>query len=350
MLSFDQYIGIAVEKKASDVHICSGYPVSMRIDGSVIPIEQEIVSGDQAKEMAKSIMTSVQLQTLEEKGEVDFAYSKDGQPRLRMNVYSQNNSIAICARLLNDYIPKITQLGLPVELLDVIDKRRGLVLVTGITGSGKSTTLAALIQAMNEKYNHHIITIEEPIEYVYPKGRSIISQREIGSDSISFGNALRASLRQDPDVILVGEMRDFETIQTAISAAETGHLVLSTLHTVSASGAVDRIIDVFPQHQQQQIRAQLADVLECIVSQQLIPMVTGGRAVATELLFATSAIKNYIREGKTYQIPNAITTSKKYGMHLMDDSIFDLYIKGKISGELALSYSVDRDAMSKRVY
>lgn len=350
MFSFDQYIEIAVNKKASDVHICAGYPASMRIDGSVVPVEAEILTSEQCKEVARSIMTEVQLQTLKEKGEVDFAYSKEGLPRLRMNVYSQNNSVAVCARLLNDHIPKISQLGLPPELLDIVDKRRGLVLVTGITGSGKSTTLAALIQAMNEKYNHHIITIEEPIEYVYPKARSVVSQREIGSDSLSFGNALRAALRQDPDVILVGEMRDFETIQTAISAAETGHLVLSTLHTVSAAGAVDRIIDVFPQHQQQQIRAQLADVLECIVSQQLIPKVDGGRAVATELLFATSAVRNYIREAKTYQIPNAIVTGKKLGMHMMDESIYDLYVRGKISGELALSYSIDREAMSKKIF
>lgn len=350
MLTFDQYIEVAVEKKASDVHINAGYPVSMRIDGSVVPIDSEVLTAEQSHQLAESVMSDVQLQTLREKGEVDFAYSKPGLPRLRMNVYSQTNSIAICARLLNDTIPKLANLGLPEELLSVVEKRRGLVLVTGITGSGKSTTLASLIQEMNERFNHHIITIEEPIEYVYPQGRAIISQREVGSDSQSFGSALRAALRQDPDVILVGEMRDYETIQTAISAAETGHLVLSTLHTVSAAGAVDRIIDVFPQFQQQQIRAQLADVLECIVSQQLIPKVNGGRAVATELLFATSAVRNYIREGKTFQIPNAIITSKKIGMHMMDDSIYDLYIKGKISGEHALSYAVDREALTRKLF
>ncbi|MCR5523075.1 MAG: PilT/PilU family type 4a pilus ATPase [Clostridia bacterium] len=350
MQSFNDYIRIAVEKKASDVHICAGYPVSMRIDGSVVPIESEILTEEDSEHIAKSIMTPVQIETLENNGEVDFAYAKEGLPRLRMNTYKQTNSVALCARLLNDHIPKITSLGLPAELLNMVDKRRGLILVTGITGSGKSTTLASLIQEMNEKYNHHIITIEEPIEYVYPKGKSIISQREIGSDSRSFGSALRAALRQDPDVVLVGEMRDFETIQTAISAAETGHLVLSTLHTVSAAGAVDRIIDVFPQHQQQQIRAQLADVLECICSQQLIPRINGGRVVATELLFATNAIRSHIREGKTYQIPTAMETSKKLGMHLMDDCIYDLYIKGKISGELALSYAVDKDALSKKIF
>ena len=349
MLTFDEYIRIAVEKKVSDVHICAGYPVSMRIDGSVTAIESEKVTPEGARTIAESIMNPVQINTLKEKGEVDFAYAKEGLPRLRMNVYTQNGTIATCARLLNDTIPKITQLGLPPELMDMKNKRRGLILVTGITGSGKSTTLASLVNSMNEDYAHHIITIEEPIEYVYPKSKSVVSQREIGADTLSFGAALRAALRQDPDVILVGEMRDLETISTAISAAETGHLVLSTLHTVSAAGAVDRIIDVFPQHQQQQIRAQLADVLECIVSQQLIPKIGGGRVVATELLLATSAIRNHIREGKTYQIPNAIATSKKMGMHMMDDSIYDLYISGKISGDFALSYSVDREAMTRKI-
>lgn len=350
MTIFDAYIQAAVQKKASDVHIAAGYPASMRIDGRVVPLDNDILDMEQTLSIAKSIMNPVQSKTLEEKGEVDFAYARPNFPRLRMNIYMQNNSVAICARLLNEVIPKITDLGLPEELIQMRDKRRGLILVTGITGSGKSTTLASLVQSMNEKYNHHIITIEEPIEYVYPRGRSVISQREIGSDSLNFANALRAALRQDPDVILVGEMRDLETISTAISAAETGHLVLSTLHTVSAAGAVDRIIDVFPQHQQQQVRTQLADVLECIVSQQLIPKVDGGRAVATELLFANSAIKNHIREAKTYMIPNAIATSKKQGMHMMDDSIYDLYVRGKISGELALSYSVDSEAMSKKIF
>ncbi len=350
MHTFDDYINKAFSKNASDVHICAGHCPSMRVDSHVIPIIEETLYPDECEKLAFDIMNNLQKEVFEKNGEVDFAYEKEGIPRLRLNVYRQSGSIALAARLLNDHIPHIQDLGLPEQILQMRDKRRGLVLVTGITGSGKSTTLASLIQSMNERYDHHIITIEEPIEYVYPRGKSIINQREIGSDSRSFGASLRAALRQDPDVILVGEMRDLETINTAISAAETGHLVLSTLHTVSAAGAVDRIIDVFPEHQQQQIRSQLADVLECVLSQQLIPKINGGRVVATELMIANSAIRNHIREGKTFQIPNAMTTAKKQGMHLMDDSIYDLYVRGKISGDYALSYAVDREEMSKKIY
>ncbi len=350
MLTFEDYINKAFNKGASDVHICAGYYPSMRVDSHVIPITEQSLYPDECYKLAMGIMNNRQKDVFEKNGEVDFAFEKPSSPRLRINVYMQGGTVALAARLLNDHIPHINDLGLPEQLLQVRDKRRGLVLVTGITGSGKSTTLASLVQSMNERYDHHIITIEEPIEYVYPRGKSIINQREIGSDSLSFANALRAALRQDPDVILVGEMRDLETITTAISAAETGHLVLSTLHTISVAGAVDRIVDVFPEHQQQQIRSQLADVIEVIVSQQLIPRINGGRAVATELMIANSAIRNHIREGKTFQIPNTMATCRKQGMHLMDDSIYDLYVRGKISGDYALSYSVDREAMSKKIY
>lgn len=350
MLTFLDCIQIAVDAKASDIHINAKYPPSMRVDGSVVSMNDEILSKEDSKEIAFSVMTDRQKDVLKEKGEVDFALETPGYPRLRMNVYNQGNSVALVARILNNHIPDIKTLGLPEQLLTMRDKRRGLVLVTGITGSGKSTTLASLIQSMNEKYNHHIITIEEPVEYVYPKGKSVISQREIGTDSLNFSNALRAALRQDPDVILVGEMRDLETIQTAISAAETGHLVLSTLHTVNAAGAVDRIIDSFPEYQQAQVRSQLADILECVVSQQLIPKIGGGRCVATEFLIANSAVRNHIREGKTYQIPNTMATSRKQGMHLMDDSIYDLYIHGKISAEHALAYALDRETLERKMF
>lgn len=350
LFTFEDYINKAFSKNASDVHICAGVFPSMRVDGHVIPITEESLYADECEKLAYGIMNNRQKDVFEKNGEVDFAYERPGMPRLRLNIYQQTGTVALAARLLNDHIPHIQDLGLPEQLLQMRDKRRGLVLVTGITGSGKSTTLASLIQSMNERYDHHIITIEEPIEYIYPRGKSIINQREVGSDTMNFGNALRAALRQDPDVILVGEMRDLETITTAISAAETGHLVLSTLHTVSAAGAIDRIIDVFPEHQQQQIRSQLADVIECIVSQQLIPRINGGRAVATELMLANSAIRNHIREGKTFQIPNTMATCKKQGMHMMDDSIYDLYVRGKISGDYALSYAVDREEMSKKIY
>lgn len=350
MHSFFEYVEAAVFVKASDIHINCGYPASMRVDGAVTPITDQILTKEDCESLANEILLPRQKKVLDDFGEVDFAIQEEGYPRLRCNVYNQNGSVAVVARILNNVIPKITDLGLPPELMQMRDKRRGLVLVTGITGSGKSTTLASLINSMNEKYAHHIITIEEPVEYIYPKLKSVISQREVGTDSLNFANALRAALRQDPDVILVGEMRDLETIQTAISAAETGHLVLSTLHTVDAAGAVDRIIDIFPENQQGQVRSQLADTLECVVSQQLIPKIKGGRVVATELLIANSAVRNYIREGKTYQIPNAMQTGKKQGMHMMDDSIYNLYINGVISGEYALSYAHDREAMSKRIY
>lgn len=351
MLSFNEYAALAIEARASDIHFCAGYPASMRVDGSIAAIREEILTGEECFNLAKQIMNQTLLETLEDLGEVDFAYALPNGVRLRMNIYRQSESVALCGRILNNKIFSPHELGLPAPLVDMRDKKRGLILVTGITGSGKSTTLASLVQAINERYNYHIITIEEPIEYIYPKGRSVVNQREIGSDSKTFNSALRAALRQDPDVILVGEMRDLETMQTAISAAETGHLVLSTLHTISTSGAVDRIIDGFPTHQQAQIRSQLADVIECIMSQQLIPRGDGkGRVLATELLIATAAIRNHIREGKTFQIPNDIISSKKYGMMLMDESIYDLYMRGIIPGSTALLYAMDKEAMSAKVF
>lgn len=350
MRDFVDYVKAAVAVKASDLHLNAGYPPSMRVDGGIVPISDDILTDEECTELASQIMNPRLKEKLNEFGEVDFAYAVNGLVRLRMNVYQATGSVAIVGRILNDHIPEISELGLPEALIAMREKRRGLILVTGITGSGKSTTLASLVQSMNVLYDYHIITIEEPVEYIYPRGKSMISQREIGSDSLSFANALRAALRQDPDVILVGEMRDLETIQTAVSAAETGHLVLSTLHTVNTSGAVDRIVDVFPTHQQQQIRAQLADVLECVVSQQLIPRQDKkGRVVATELMICNSAIRNHIREGKTFQIPNDIVTARRQGMHLMDDSILDLYQRYIISAENALSYALDKEEMSKKV-
>ncbi len=351
MLSFNEYVQIAVDAGASDVHFCAGYGPSMRVDGSILPIDVPEMTNEECTALANQIMSERHAKTLDENGEVDFAYALPNGVRLRMNIYRQSSSIALCGRILNNRIFSPHELGLPAPLVDMRDKKRGLVLVTGITGSGKSTTLASLIQAINERYNYHIITIEEPIEYIYPRGRSVINQREVGLDSKDFGSALRAALRQDPDVILVGEMRDLETMQTAISAAETGHLVFSTLHTSGTAGAVDRIIDGFPARQQQQIRSQLADVLECVMSQQLIPRGDGkGRVLATELMVSTAAIRTHIREGKTFQIHNDILSSKKYGMMLMDESIYDLYMRGIIPGSTALLYAVDKEAMSAKVF
>lgn len=351
MKTFAEYVELAAQREASDLHLSAGYPPAVRIDGSIRPLEEEALAPADCEALARQVLNPRQKDTLEKLGEVDFAYTALGSIRLRINIYHQSGSTALAARLLSERIPTPAELRLPDALVNMIDKRRGLLLVTGVTGSGKSTTLASLVQGMNERYNYHIITIEEPIEYIYPRGKSIINQREMGSDSMSFANALRAALRQDPDVILVGEMRDLETISTAITAAETGHLVLSTLHTIGAANTVDRIIDVFPPYQQDQVRTQLADVLECVVSQQLLPLQKGkGRVVATELMLSNSAIRNHIREGKTYQIPQTMQTARRQGMQMMDDSIYDLYLRGDISAETAVTYAQDREAMSKKMY
>lgn len=254
-------------------------------------------------------------------------------------------------RLLPFSIPMPEALGLPECVTEMTNRKRGLVLVTGCTGSGKSTTLASLINMINQNHSHHVVTLEDPIEYLHNHANSIVNQREIGADTKSYANALRAALRQDPDVILVGEMRDLDTISTAITAAETGHLVFSTLHTLGASSTIDRVIDVFPPHQQEQIRIQLATVLECVVSQQLIPLVGGkGRVAAFEILLANPAIRNLIREGKTFQIPSIMQTNKRAGMQTMDDAIYDLYMKNKISKENAVTFAQDPVGLQKKLF
>ena len=259
--------------------------------------------------------------------------------------------MAFVIRLINTDIPEPESLGLTQSVIDLVNKKRGLVLVTGPTGSGKSTTLASLINRINENYSHHIITLEDPIEYLHVHKKSIVNQREIGMDTDNYGNALRAALREDPDVILVGEMRDLDTIATAVTAAETGHLVFSTLHTIGAAATIDRIIDVFPPHQQPQIRLQLATLLESIISQQLMRTADGnGRVAAFEILHATSAVRALIREGKSHQIPSVIQTNRKEGMITMDDSIFDLYSQGKVSRDEAITFAQDKTALTKRIY
>ena len=287
---------------------------------------------------------------MEKTGEIDFAHSLYGRGRFRVNVFKQRGTLAMVMRLLPFKIPAPRELGLPASVQELCQRKRGLVLVTGATGSGKSTTLASLINMINKTYSKHIITMEDPIEYLHRHEKSIVNQREIGDDTESYAGALRAALREDPDVILVGEMRDLETIQTAITAAETGHLVFSTLHTNNAADTINRVIDVFPPHQQQQIRVQLASVIECVISQQLLPIQTGsGRVAAFEVMMGTSAVRNLIREGKAFQIPSMIQTSKKQGMQSMDDALYNLYIGGLISAENCLNYAQDAIAMSRKV-
>ena len=334
---------------ASDIHLCPRSPVMFRIDGELVPMSEEFIKAFEIEEMIKPMLTEEQMQELEKMGELDFAYSIAGFNRVRVNVFRQRGTYAMALRILSFEVPSPKELGVPEAVVNLTTKQRGLVLVTGATGSGKSTTLASLIGTIAKNYKKTIITLEDPIEYLHKHGKSMVLQREIGYDSMSYANAVRAALRQDPDVILVGEMRDLETISIAITAAETGHLVFSTLHTNSAASAVDRMIDVFPPHQQQQIRVQLASVLEGIIAQQLLPKEGGGRVAAYEVLLAIPSVRNLIREEKSFQIPSIIQTNKKMGMQTMDDAIYDLFMKSYIDVETAITFAHDANGMAQKI-
>lgn len=340
-LVLEEIVKLAKDKGSSDIHIAPEEPLMIRVDGTLIPVTQENLRPEDTKELAQSMLSDKHWQVLNEKGEVDCSHSVAGCARMRVNAFKEKEHYAMVFRLLAMDIPQAESLGIPPSVLDLTTKRRGLVLVTGATGSGKSTTLAAMIDIIARTYAKNIITLEDPIEYVHHYQKSAIVQREIGADTQSYANALRAALRQDPDVILVGEMRDLETISTAITAAETGHLVFSTLHTNSAASTIDRVIDVFPPHQQQQIRVQLANVLEGVIAQQLLPRQKGGRVAAFEILLANPAVRNMIREGKTHQIPSILQTGKRSGMQTMDDNILELFMKREISGETAVAFAHD---------
>ncbi len=340
----------AQENDASDIHMSPGNPLMLRIDGELVPQSEISLKPNEISEMLRPLMSVEQLNHLEKVGELDFAFSVPGFSRIRANVFRQRGTYATALRILSYEVPTPETLGIPMSVVDLTMKKRGLVLVTGATGSGKSTTLASLIEIIANRDRKNIITLEDPIEYLHSNKKAIVSQREIGGDTESYANALRAALRQDPDVILVGEMRDLETISTAITAAETGHLVFSTLHTNSAADAIDRMIDVFPPHQQQQIRIQLAGVLEGVIAQQLMPRCdTNGRIAAFEVLLANSAIRNLIREGKSFQIPSIIQTCKKEGMQMMDDSIANIFYRGQISDQTAITYAHDSEALRRKI-
>ena len=336
--------------RASDLHITVGVPPIIRVDGQLIKMGESPLSTDDTAILAKQMLTVEQVKLLEQKGELDLSFSNSGLGRFRMNIYKQRGSYCMAIRVVNIKIPSLEELGLPPSVRELTKKTRGLILVTGPTGSGKSTTLASMIDLINHERNCHIMTLEDPIEYLHKHNKCIINQREIGDDTQSFSNGLRAALRQDPDVILVGEMRDLETMSIAITAAETGHLVFSTLHTLGAAKTIDRIIDVFPPYQQQQVRIQLAAVLEGIISQQLLPKDDEkGRVAAFEVMLANNAIRNLVREGKTHQIQTSIQTGLKFGMQTMDHSLIELYKRGTISRENVLTYCMDLDITKKTI-
>jgi twitching motility protein PilT len=338
MMEFDfaEVLLQVMEKEASDLHLTAGSPPMIRHHGKLHPLDYPRLTPQLCREVVYSILTNEQRQRLETDWQTDFAYSIPGRARFRVNAYFQRASIGAAFRLIPHEMPELRGLGLPDVIEEFTKKPRGFVLVTGPTGSGKSTTLAAMIDRINQSRQEHILTIEDPIEFLHRHKSCIINQREVGGDAPSFALGLKAALRQDPDVILVGEMRDLDTISTALTAAETGHLVFATLHTQDTAQTVDRVVDVFPPEQQQQVRVQLSVGLQGIVTQQLLPRADGnGRAVATEVLVPTPAVRNLIREGKTHQIYSALQTGGSHGMQTMDSSLAELVRKHVISRELA---------------
>ncbi|MBE0467725.1 MAG: type IV pilus twitching motility protein PilT [Candidatus Desulforudis sp.] len=355
MAGLREILALARAHRASDVHLTPGRVPALRIHGRLLPLDapewdgldvdpalRAVLSAEDVQRLARENMVDAQWGELEARGETDYAFQLEELGRFRVNAFRQRTGPALAVRLLETEIPSLRRLGLPAIVAELARKAHGLILVTGPTGSGKSTTLAAVVGQINSERAGHIITLEDPIEYVHRHKRCFIHQREIGADSGSFAAALRAALRQDPDVILVGEMRDPETIGTAITAAETGHLVLATLHTSSAAETVDRIIDVFPPHQQQQVRTQLSTVLQGIVAQQLIPRADGrGRVLAAEVLVAAPAVRNLIREGKTHQIPAQLQTGARHGMQTLDTTLRHLFRAGLIGREEVLSRAAD---------
>jgi twitching motility protein PilT len=344
----DDLLRITVERGASDLHLSVGLPPILRITGKLVPTEFRRLTPDDVKRLVYSILNDKQKERFERTWELDCSHGVKGFGRFRTNVYKQRGVVGAALRAIPSTIPSRHELNLPPSIEDVSKRPHGLILVTGATGMGKSTTLACMLDIINTEKSCHIMTIEDPIEYIHPNKKSMVNQRELGQDTQAWSNALRACLREDPDVILVGEMRDPETIAATLTAAETGHLVFSTLHTSDTAQTVERIIDVFPPHQQQQIRIQLAGVLEAVFSMQLIPHASGvGRIPAIEVMIATSAVHNLIREGKTHQIYNALQTGYKHGMQTMEQSLLDLFATKQITMEDAMSHTMHPEDLKK---
>ena len=351
MESIKLYLEQAVQENAADVFVIAGKAVCMKVDGEIRPVSEDRLMPDTSEALVREIYDIAHRSLPEAKDgwDDDFSLSMPGLARFRVNVFQQRGSLAAVIRVVNFGIPDWHQIGLPEEVMKIASQTRGMVLVTGPAGSGKSTTLACVVDAINNRRSAHIITIEDPIEYIHRNQNSIVSQRELGIDTESYVTALRASLRQAPEVILLGEMRDMETIQTAMTAAETGHLLISTLHTVGAVNTIDRIIDVFPPTQQQQVRVQLSQVLKTVISQQLLPTVDGGLAPAFEIMHLNNAVRTMVRESRIHQLDNVIQTSGAEGMISMDESILRLVKAGRISKEVALRAAMNPDQLKRKM-
>jgi len=348
-VTMKQLLEEMVHRGATDLHISAGSPPLFRIDGVLVPSNYDVLTKEEAQQLVYSVMTDEQKKKLEEEWEVDFSFGITGLSRFRANAYKQRGSISIAIRTIPYKIRSFEELGLPPVVEEFASRTKGLVLVTGPTGHGKSTTLASIIEKINNERRCHILTIEDPIEYLFANKKAFITQRQVESDTKSFARALKYALRQDPDVVMIGEMRDLETIEAALTISETGHLTLATLHTNSAVEAINRIIDVFPPHQQQQVRTQLSFVLLGIITQALLPKIGGGRVLACEVLVATPAVRAMIRDNKVHQIYSLMQAGQKYGMQTMNQSLYKLYMQRKITLETALSFSRDPEELERMI-
>ncbi|MFA6600636.1 MAG: type IV pilus twitching motility protein PilT [Candidatus Omnitrophota bacterium] len=349
-MSIDQILNTAIQKGASDIHITVGRPWTIRLDGELVSVGEQALTAQETEALARQMTTEEQRKKVEEVGGIDFGFSFDDRARFRVSCFKQRGTYALVLRLLPSKFFTFEELGLPIQITELLNRPRGLILVTGPTGSGKTTSLATMLNYINENYACHIITAEDPIEFLHPHKKGILTQREVGEDVPSFSEAVVKALRQDPDVMLIGEMRDIQTMEACIRAAETGHLVFSTLHTTGAARTVDRIIDVFPAAQQEQIRIQLASTLIAVVSQSLLPKAQGkGRVAAFEIMIATPAIRNLIRENKSYQINSELQTGLRFGMRSLDDHLKDLYQKEIITYDVMIEAALDPKDLSARI-